>query len=128
MNEPIAVRLVNGALKPASSAPVAGAGAWLTFEGVVRPLENDRPLAAIVYEAYSPMTERELRRLAEQTLAGHALLAVWVEHSVGRVAVGETSFRLSVGAAHRTEAIVATDAFIAAMKRDVPLWKTPEYA
>ena len=61
----VEVRLTEGPLPPAEPLSVPGAGALLTFEGVVRPLEEGRQLVALVYEAYSPMTERELTRLAE---------------------------------------------------------------
>lgn len=124
----VEVAVLDGPLgKPTSEAP-AGAGAWLVFEGIVRPLEEGRRLVALVYEAYPPMTERELRRLAAETAAEQGLLAIHVEHSVGWVGVDEISFRLSIGSRHRVEGIAATDKFIHAMKRDVPLWKNPVWA
>jgi molybdopterin synthase catalytic subunit len=98
------------------------------FDGIVRPAEDGRPLAALVYEAYEPMTSRELHRLAQTTLATHGLLAIVVQHSTGRVTAEEASFRLSIGAAHRAEAIRAADEFISEMKKVVPIWKTPEFA
>lgn len=128
MSDPISIRLVDGPLGPATLRPPVGAGAWLVFEGVVRPQEADRELIALVYEAYPPMTERELTKLARQTLKQHGLLAIHVEHSTGSVAVGEVSFRLSVASRHRAEGIAATDAFIRDLKRDVPLWKNADWA
>lgn len=123
MNATASVTLVEGPLAPATHRPAAGAGAWVVFEGVVRPTEDGRPLVALHYEHYPPMTERELRRLAERAATERGLLAVHVEHSVGSVAVGETSFRLSVAAMHRAEALAATDAYIRRMKQTVPIWK-----
>lgn len=73
------------------------------------------------------MTSNMLRRLGERLLAEHGLVGICVEHSVGRVAVGDCSFRLRVAARHRKEALAATDRFIDEMKRDVPLWKTPVF-
>jgi molybdopterin synthase catalytic subunit len=128
MSEQVTVQLVEGPLGPPTAKPLAGVGAWIVFDGIVRPSEDARPLAALVYEAYEPMTTRELRRLAQATLTTHKLLSIAVEHSTGRVAAGEASFRLSIGAAHRAEAIRAADEFISAMKKVVPLWKTPEFA
>jgi molybdopterin synthase catalytic subunit len=128
MNERVSISLVEGPLGPPTAKPPDGAGAWIVFDGIVRPAEDARPLAALVYEAYEPMTTRELHRLAQTTLATHGLLAIDVEHSTGRVAAGETSFRLSIGSSHRAEAIRAADEFIAAMKKAVPIWKTPEFA
>ncbi len=108
--------------------PPLGHGALLTFEGVARPTENDRPLTALQYEAYEPMTSNEMTRLAQHILTKHALLAICVEHSTGTVANYQTSFRLRIASKHRAEGIAATDEFIAEMKKNVPIWKTPLYA
>jgi molybdopterin synthase catalytic subunit len=128
MSESVTIRLIEGPLGSPTVKPPACAGAWIVFGGIVRPAEDGRPLAALVYEAYEPMTTRELHRLAQSTLATHKLLSITVEHSTGRVAAGEASFRLSIGAPHRAEAIRAADEFISAMKKVVPIWKTPEFA
>lgn len=127
MSAKVSITLTGGPLGPAERGTHPEAGAWLTFDGVVRPLEEGRQLAALNYEAYEPMTGRELRRLAEQIADKHSLLAIRVEHSVGRVAVGETSFRLTIASKHRAEGIAATDEFIREMKRYVPLWKNNEW-
>ncbi len=106
-------------------ASFAGAGAVVVFDGVVRPLEEGRTLEALDYEAYRPMADRQLERLAARAVADHGVMACLVWHSVGRVAVGEASFRLVVASAHRREALRAMDWFIDAMKKDVPIWKRP---
>ncbi|MEI8195308.1 MAG: molybdenum cofactor biosynthesis protein MoaE [Phycisphaerae bacterium] len=101
------------------------AGALISFEGVVRPLEDGRPLAALEYEAYEPMASRQLTQLAQRIQCEHGLLAIYVLHSRGRVEVGQISFRLVVAARHRREGIAALAAFIDDLKRLVPIWKTP---
>lgn len=123
----VAVRLTDGPLAAARPWGPTGAGAVLTFEGVVRPCEGERPLVALIYEDYEPMSSRELMKLAREVAARHELLALELEHSRGRVAAGETSFRLRVAAAHRKPAIVALDELIDRMKAEVPLWKVPEW-
>jgi molybdopterin synthase catalytic subunit len=124
----IAVALLDGPLILADPLAAAGGGAVVQFLGVVRPDETGRPLAALRYESYPPMTERELRRLAEQVASQHGLLALRCRHSVGQVLIHETSFELSVVAPHRAEAFAALQQFIDTMKREVPLWKVPEFA
>ena len=128
---PPRVRLLDGPLTTAGPPSPPGCGAVLTFEGVVRPSEPDgertRPLAALRYEAYEPMTTRELTRLAAACEAEFgATLAV--EHSVGEVPVGACSFRLHVATPHRAAALACCGAFVDRMKRDVPLWKVPVWA
>ncbi len=123
--------LHDGPLPPAVLWSPAGCGAMLNFEGVVRPGEPDggdlRPLAALLYEAYEPMTTRELARLAAACEAEFGAVLL-VEHSVGRVPVGACSFRLRVATPHRAAALACCAAFVDRMKRDVPLWKIPVWA
>jgi molybdopterin synthase catalytic subunit len=69
------------------------------------------------------MADRQLEYLALDVCSRHGLIAIDVMHSVGRVAVGEISFRLIVASAHRKEALAAMDEFIDRMKQDVPIWK-----
>ena len=127
MNAQVSIALVAGPLGPPATPRPDGAGAWLVFEGVVRRDEGGRRLDALVYEAYEPMTSRQLERLARAIGEEHGLLALRVEHSVGRVDVGAVSFRLSIGSKHRAEGIAATDDFIDRMKREVAIWKNPVF-
>ena len=131
----VAVRLHPGPLPPAGPWDPPGCGAVLTFDGVVRPLEPDpaapagtapRELAALNYEAYEPMTTRELNRLADACAAEFGAV-LDVTHSAGAVPVGACSFRLRVGTPHRAAALACCAAFVDRMKRDVPLWKAPAW-
>jgi len=124
------VQLVDG---PIAQSPIpegwgtrpAGAGAVLCFEGVVRPTEADRPILALDYQVYEPMAGTLLRRIGEEVVARHGLLALRVEHSRGRIAVGECAFRLRIASRHREEARAAWAEFIDRLKKDVPIWKSP---
>jgi molybdopterin synthase catalytic subunit len=125
----IQIHIVDGALPIRSDAPaIDGAGAVVCFAGIVREIEDGRVLEGIDYEAYLPMAELELRRLAEQVAAEHGLLAIHVHHSRGMVKVGECSFRLLVASAHRKASLAAMDQFIDRMKQDVPIWKQAVFA
>lgn len=124
----IEVQIVEGPLPPATPWQPPGAGAVLRFEGVVRPTEQGRPLAALDYEVYEPMTGTVLRQLAQEVVAAHGLIAMRVVHSRGRVPVGACSFRLDAAAPHRKEALAAVDTFIDRMKQDAPIWKVPQWA
>ncbi|MEI7657827.1 MAG: molybdenum cofactor biosynthesis protein MoaE [Phycisphaerae bacterium] len=119
------VHVMEGPLAPWEPMAFPEAGAVVAFDGVVRPLEDGRVLEALAYEAYRPMADRQLEHLAAEAVTRQGLIACLVWHSVGRVAVGETSFRLVVASAHRREALAAMDWFIDVMKKDVPIWKRP---
>ena len=120
------VRIIDGALgNPAPALPPAAQfGAAIVFDGVVRADEGGRTIRALAYEVYEPMASNMLTELGREMLAKHGLVAIMVEHSRGEVPVGQRSFRLTVHALHRAEAIAAVGEFIDRMKRDVPIWKT----
>jgi len=124
----VRVTIVDGPIGPAEPWRVDGAGAHLCFEGTVRPSEDAAPIDGLDYEVYDPMASRMLKDLATQAIERFGVLAVEVTHSRGYVAAGRCSFRLRVASAHRREGIDALDSFIAEMKRDVPIWKTPRPA
>src|SRR5262245_23905217 len=108
----VRVSIVDGAVGADMAPRFDGVGAWVRFDGVVRPMEDERPIVALDYEAYEPMATRELERLAEEVMRGHGLLGIDVWHSRGRVVVGACSFRLVVQGVHRAEALAAMDEFI----------------
>jgi molybdopterin synthase catalytic subunit len=101
----------------------ATAGAILDFYGVVRGLEAGNAIAGLEYEAYLEMAERQLRKIAEETLIQFALEDVTLIHRVGFVAAGEPSLFLRVSAGHRGEAFEASREIIERLKREVPIWK-----
>ncbi len=119
----VRVEIIDGPLPPRCASRADSAGALLTFEGVVRPTEGSRPIEGLDYEAYRPMTDRILERLAAETRDRFALLTIEVEHSRGFVPAGSTSFRLTIAARHRAESLEAAAWFIDRMKQDAPLWK-----
>ena len=120
------VRIIDGAIgDPAPVlSPAAQFGAAIVFDGVVRSDEGGRTIRALAYEVYEPMASNMLAELGREILAKHGLVAIMVEHSRGEVLVGQRSFRLTVHALHRAEALAAVGEFIDRMKRDVPIWKT----
>ena len=125
----VRVHMVNGPL-PAGrpDCDSHGAGATICFEGMVRPTENDRNIDALEYEVYEPMASKMLRRIGEEIARDFKLISICVEHSRGRVGVGQCSFRLRIAARHRKEGLAAMDAFIDRLKEDVPIWKSPVYS
>lgn len=119
-----AVHLVAGPLppfRPAGGDP--GAGAELVFHGRVRDQEGGRPIVALEYEHYPGMAERELERLAAETVARFGLQGLTCLHRVGRVPVGEAALRVVIRAVHRREASAGLRYFLDELKRRVPIWK-----
>ncbi len=101
----------------------AGHGARVVFEGVVRPEERGRPIAAIVYEAYPEMAERELARIVAAVERRRGVRAA-ARHRVGRVAAGEASLLAAAWGRHREEAFAACRELVDLVKSRVPVWKS----
>ena len=66
--------------KPPEGVP--GLGAWVEFSGVVRSEEDGREIAALEYEAYSPMAEQEMRRILLELASHHPCLGARVLHRI----------------------------------------------
>ncbi len=99
------------------------AGAVVRFEGRVRGDENGRAIRALVYEAYQPMAERQIKKILRDLGAQHPCLAVRVRHRIGEVRVGEIAIAIEALATHRAEAFALASAFMDRLKQDVPIWK-----
>ena len=105
----------------------AGKGARITFAGIVRGSENDRPIEGIRYSAYEPMAESELLRIARESresFPGHDL---WVEHRLGTVPAGQPSLYIMVATPHSKEGFEIMTWCLHAVKTRVPIWKEPLY-
>ena len=116
IREPVDVR--------ALEARVAGVanGAVLTFVGQVREQSRGRTIAYLEYDAYVPMAEKMLGRIAAEA-AERWGAEVAIEHRIGRIALGEPSVVVCVGSPHRAEAFEACRWCIDTLKETVPIWK-----
>lgn len=98
-------------------------GALAEFSGLVRGEENGRDIAALEYEAYSPMAEQVMREIITELVRRHPCLSVRVTHRTGIVPVGEAAIHMLVTARHRAEAFAMLTEFMNRLKQDVPIWK-----
>ena len=56
------------------------AGAYVTFEGVVRNHNNDKPVESLEYEVYPSMALKEGRKIVEEVLSKYGLLDAYCIH------------------------------------------------
>jgi len=99
------------------------AGAVVTFWGVVRDVEDGKPIRALEYTAHRQMAEHQFRKLLTETHRKWKLKRIRVIHRLGIIAVGESSLLVRVEAAHRGEAFAAAEFIIDELKQKVPIWK-----
>ncbi|MGH8884267.1 MAG: molybdenum cofactor biosynthesis protein MoaE [Egibacteraceae bacterium] len=115
------------------------AGATVVFTGNVRnhsvggcggtPPVPVRAVAGLEYEAYAGQADRQLVVLAEQVARKWPeALAVWMEHRVGSLRIGECSVVVAVSAPHRAEAFEAARYGIDELKATVAIWKREQWA
>lgn len=119
----IEIQLTTGPIAGQLPPPLGAFGAWTEFRGVVRGEENGQPIAALEYEAYSPMAEREMHRLLAELSSAHPCLMARVIHRVGIVPVGEAAIYVGIAGKHRGEAFAMLAGFMDRLKQDVPIWK-----
>jgi molybdopterin synthase catalytic subunit len=116
IREPIDVAALVSSVRPSD-------GGVCLFLGVVRNESAGRHTTRIEYEAYGPMAEAELARVARDVELEWPGVQVRVRHRVGTLEVGEASVAIVASAPHRADAFAACRAAIDRIKSTVPIWK-----
>lgn len=98
-------------------------GAQAYFVGTVRSPNRGKRVANIVYEAYAPMAEREMRAAAQEARERFGSGGAYIAHRTGQLGPGEASILIGVGSAHRRAALSACDFLIETLKARLPVWK-----
>ena len=98
-------------------------GATVTLDGYAREWTKGRRTLYLVYEAYAPMAQRELERLAREAHERFHIAHIGIVHRTGRLEIGDTSVVIAVSAPHRRAAFEACEWAIRELKRTVPIWK-----
>jgi molybdopterin synthase catalytic subunit len=100
-------------------------GGLASFQGICRA---DGGLVAMTLEHYPGMTERALRRIAEEACARWPLSGCTVIHRVGRLLPGEPIVLVVTASAHRQPALEACAFLMDWLKTKAPFWKREEFA
>jgi molybdopterin synthase catalytic subunit len=104
----------------AARLEVPGAGAVVTFTGVVR---GGGGLRRLEIEHYPCMTERAIREIAERAEARWSLAGATVIHRHGALAPGERIMMVATAAPHRGDAFAAAEFLMDYLKSRAPFWK-----
>lgn len=100
----------------------SGAGAVVTFAGVVRDHDRGCAVHSIEYVAH-PTAGQVIAQVAAAVAARFDVDRVAVSHRLGVLAIGECALAVAASAAHRREAFDAATALVEDLKRDLPVWK-----
>ena len=104
------------------------AGAIVTFTGLVRDFNANGQVDSIFLEHYPAMTEKALRRIAEQAGERWDLYAVTVIHRVGVIHSQEQIVLVAVASLHRHDAFAAAEFIMDYLKTEAPFWKREQGA
>jgi molybdopterin synthase catalytic subunit len=110
-----------------ASVATHAAGAVVVFHGTVRERTAGRRVTALEYEAYPAMALAQMKRIAADVTRAHGLTGLSCVHRLGRLGLGETAMVVAVAAPRRRAALEAVEAFVSALKRDVPVWKKEHF-
>ena len=101
----------------------AGAGGTTVFIGTVRNQTKGKKVVRLEFEAYVPMAEKEMRKIAEQVKEKWDALHMVIHHRVGVLDIGEVPVIIAVSTPHRKAAFEACEYAIDTLKESVPIWK-----
>lgn len=111
-----------GAESNACLAAAQGAGALVTFTGLVRS-EPDAPVAVLELDCYPELAVNQIADIIGQAIARFGLLDATVIHRYGRLGAGEPIVQVMALAPHRQAAFEGAEFLMDYLKTDAPFWK-----
>ncbi|MCL4107167.1 UNVERIFIED_CONTAM: hypothetical protein GTU68_032982 [Idotea baltica] len=99
------------------------AGGHVVFIGTVRNHTSAKTVLHLDFEAYGPMAEKEMRKIAVTAQDRFDILHIAIHHRTGKLAIGEIPVIIAVSSAHRKAAFQACEYCIDTLKETVPIWK-----
>ena len=103
------------------SAGVAGAGAVVSFTGIVRDVAQG--LSAMDIEHYPGMTEKALGTIRAEAVQRWALADALIIHRFGRLEAQEVIMMVATASKHRKDAFEAAEFLMDFLKSRAPFWK-----
>lgn len=110
-----------GAELNAFSAGVGGAGAVVSFTGIVRDVAGG--LVHMEIEHYPGMTAKAIEGLVDDAMQRWALLDVLVIHRHGPLKPDDQIMMVVTASSHRADAFAAADYLMDYLKSRAPFWK-----
>ncbi len=101
----------------------AGAGAIVSFTGLVRPNNTSSPVTRLYLQAYSPMTERGIEAAAKDASQRWPISHLTITHRIGDMGPGDPIVFVAAASAHRRAAFEAADFLMDYLKTEAIFWK-----
>ena len=103
-------------------------GASVQFLGIVRELEDGRPIRGIDYQCYAPMAESKLAQIAAEGAARFPEHHLKLHHRLGFVPAGIASVTICVTTPHSQAAFDICREYLHRLKTELPIWKNVVFA
>ncbi len=103
------------------TASVAGAGAVMSFTGLVRDVSGG--LSEMEIEHYPGMTEKALGAIRADAMGRWDLADAMIIHRFGALAANEVIMMVATASRHRKDAFEAADFLMDYLKSRAPFWK-----
>ncbi|HMS95778.1 MAG TPA: molybdenum cofactor biosynthesis protein MoaE [Tabrizicola sp.] len=110
-----------GAEVTAFTAGVRGAGAVVSFTGLVR--DEGGSLSGMEIEHYPGMTEKAISGMVREAVSRWSLVDAMVIHRHGALKPGEAIMMVATAALHRGDAFAAAEFLMDYLKSRAPFWK-----
>lgn len=105
-------------------ASVCGAGALVSFVGLMRPRsETGAALSQLYLDHYPGMTERSLQEIGRDAAERFEVSRLALVHRCGRIEPGEVIVFVAAAALHRRPAFMAADYAMDRLKTEAVFWK-----
>jgi len=101
----------------------AGAGAVVSFTGLVRDLNEGADVTGMTLEHYPGMTEKALAAIATEATSRWKLIDAVIIHRVGPLEPNDRIVLVIAASAHRRDAFQACEFMIDTLKTKAPFWK-----
>ena len=103
------------------STSVAGAGAVVSFTGLVRDVSGG--LSAMEIEHYPGMTEKAMGAIRADAMQRWELADALIIHRFGTLDAGDVIMMVATASRHRKDAFEAADFLMDYLKSRAPFWK-----
>lgn len=122
----IEVRLTKDPLSPQACEQAIvddQCGGHVVFIGTVRNHTSAKKVLYLEFEAYGPMAEKEMHKIALEASRKFDIKHIVIHHRTGQLEIGAIPVVIAVSAAHRKAAFLACEYAIDELKKTVPIWK-----
>jgi molybdopterin synthase catalytic subunit len=105
------------------TARAAGAGAVVSFTGLVRGENDGAAVSGLELDHHPRLTGQAVAGIAADAAARFGLVDVAIAHRHGALVPGEAIVFVAAAAKHRRSAFDAVDYMMDRLKTDAPFWK-----